>query len=220
MEIKRTANAGVLLRLDDTSILLDGVCQGVASYLATPPAQRKELTSPWPDVVAFTHTHDDHFDSNYAQQYSRETGRFAFSTGQAAGLLPDYVRADDSFGTDKVTITAVPTRHMGRAFGNMEHRSFVISGSKRLWFLGDATPIQLKEFFRFPKPDVLIVPFPYLATPVSRKQLEALLPCEIVLVHMPNPDNDPEGIWQMTEEGRGELAKYLHCPRMGENLTL
>ncbi len=220
MEIKRTANAGILLRLDDTSILLDGVCQGVSSYLATPPAQRQELISNWPDVVAFTHIHDDHFDSTYAQQYRRETGRFAFSTGQAAGLLPDYVRSQNSFGTDKVTVTAVPTRHMGRAFGNTEHYSFVISGSKCLWFLGDATPIQLKEFSRFPKPDVLIVPFPYLATPASRRQLEALLPCDIVLVHMPDPDNDPEGIWQMTEEGMAELEKYLHCPRMGENLTL
>ncbi len=220
MEIKRTANAGILLRLDDTSILLDGVCQEVSPYLATPPAQREELIAHWPDVVAFSHIHNDHFDSTYAQQYNRGTGRFAFSTGQAAGLLPDYVQAAASFGTEKVRVISVPTRHMGRAFGNTEHCSFVVTGSKCLWFLGDATPTQLKDFSQFPKPDVLVVPFPYLATPASRKQLEALLPCQIVLVHMPDPDNDPDGIWEMTEEGRGELAKYLHCPCMGEILTL
>ena len=43
MELRRTANAGVLLKLDDVEILLDGVCQEVKPYLATPPAEKEKL---------------------------------------------------------------------------------------------------------------------------------------------------------------------------------
>ena len=66
MEIRRTANAGVLLTLDDTKILLDGVSREVKPYLATPPAEKEKLLSSWPNAVAFTHYHEDHCDSSYA----------------------------------------------------------------------------------------------------------------------------------------------------------
>lgn len=203
MEIRRTANAGVLLTLDNVEILLDGVCREVKPYLATPPAEKEKLSRRWPDVVAFTHAHEDHFDEAYSLAYARATGR-------------EVVRQKISVGP--VTVTPVPTRHMGHWGLTTAHQSFVIRGSQSVWFLGDASPTELKKLADFPKPDVLILPYPYVSTPASRKMVEALLPCKIVLLHMPLPENDPDQIWQSVAEGMEYLKMYLYVPKLGETL--
>ena len=50
MEIQRTANAGVLLKIDGVSVLLDGLCDGVEGYLPTPPAIAENLLQ---DLLGF-----------------------------------------------------------------------------------------------------------------------------------------------------------------------
>ena len=194
MELRRTANAGVLLTLDDTKILLDGVCQEVKPYLATPPAVKQELISNPPDVLLFTHEHEDHFDPDYLQRVNQ---------AKSAG---------------KVKITAVPTRHMGHYGKTTPHQSFVLEGSQTVWFLGDASPMELKKLSDHPKPDVLIIPYPYVSTPPALKLLEALLPCKIVLLHLPLRENDPDGVWQSVEPGLEYLKAYLYVPELGETL--
>ena len=205
MEIRRTANAGVLLKLDDVHILLDGVCRDVFPYLATPQQERANLTNTWPDAVAFTHEHDDHWDASYAQAYLNATGR-------------EVVKETASVGN--VKLTAVPTRHMGRAGLTTKHASFVITGSKCVWFMGDAAPTQLKELSDFPKPDVLMVPYPYVSTPAACKVLESFLPCKILLLHLPSHSCDPEGLWQILAHGLEQLKPYIVLPEMGETITL
>lgn len=207
MEIRRTANAGVLLKLDDVSILLDGVSRQVLSYLPTPPAEIQHLLQNLPDAVAFTHDHPDHCDPGFVDAYQNATGR---------KILP---YAPVSYVGD-IRVDAVQTRHMGKADPNLRHVSFVLRGSKCVWFLGDAAPQQLKLLSAYPKPDVLIVPFPYLATEVTLKQIEAFLPCQIVLVHMPSKDKDPDGIWEMVSPAIKKLGQWIHCPEICENLTL
>ena len=196
MEIRRTANAGVLLTLDDTKILLDGVCREVYSYPATPAVIRQELTDCPPDAVLFTHEHADHFDPDYLQK----------------------VKPTKSAG--KVKITSVPTRHMGHYGKTTPHQSFVVEGSKTVWFLGDASPTELRKLSDFPKPDVLMIPYPYISTPAALKMVEALLPCKIVLLHMPLPENDPEKIWQSVQAGMEYLKAYLYVPEMGETFHI
>lgn len=197
MEIRRTANAGVLLTLDDVKILLDGVCREALSYPATPPAIKQELIACPPDVVLFTHDHEDHYD-------------------------PDYVEKVDSgkMAVGKVKITPVPTRHMGHYGKTTEHQSFVLEGSQTVWFLGDASPTELRKFADFPKPDVLVIPYPYISTPAALKMVDALLPCKIVLLHMPLPENDPERIWQSLQDGLKHLKAYLYVPSLGETLNI
>ena len=207
MEIRRTANAGILLKLDDVRILLDGVCRQVLSYLPTPPAEKQRLLQSLPDAVAFTHHHPDHCDPEFVDAYQNATGKKVLPTSATAFA-----------GT--VRIDAIPTRHMGKADPALQHVSFVLQGSKCVWFLGDAAPQQLKLLSACPKPDVLILPFPYLATEVTVKQIEAYLPCQIVLVHMPAKGNDPDGIWEMVTPAIKKLGQYIHCPEICENLTL
>ena len=86
--------------------------------------------------------------------------------------------------------------------------------------MGDAAPIQLKALNEFPKPDVLIVPYPYVSTPAAIKQLEAYLPCKIVLIHLPLRENDPEGIWQAVAPGLEQLKPYLYVPALGQTINL
>ena len=197
MEIRRTANAGVLLTLDDVKILLDGVCREVLSYPATPPVIKQELISCPPDIVLFTHDHEDHFDPEYYQKVNRRC-----------------------MASQKVRITSVPTRHMGHYGKNTEHQSFVIEGSQTIWFLGDASPMELKKLADFPKPDVLMIPYPYISTPAALKMVEALLPCKIVLLHMPLPAHDPEQIWQTVQDGMDHLKAYLYVPELGETFNI
>ena len=203
MEIRRTANAGVLLTLDDVKILLDGVCREVLSYPATPPVIKQELIACPPDVVLFTHEHEDHFDPDYCQKVSKHC--LANSQEMTLG---------------KVRITSIPTRHMGHYGKTTEHQSFVIEGSQTIWFLGDASPTEMRKVADFPKPDVLMIPYPYISTPAALKMVEALFPCKIVLLHMPLPENDPESIWQSVRDGMEHLKAYLYVPELGETLNI
>ena len=220
MEIRRTANAGVLLTLDDVKILLDGVSQEVKPYLATPQAEKEKLSSSWPEVVAFTHYHEDHCDPSYVKAYCQATGRPVYSASQVAELLPGMVQTEKTVVVGNIRLTAVSTRHMGHYGKTTEHQSYVVEGSSVVWFLGDASPSELKHFADFPKPDVLIVPYPYVSTPVALKLMEALLPCKILLLHLPKQENDPDGVWQSAASGLEYLKAYLYVPEMGETLNL
>lgn len=220
MEIIRTANAGVLLKLDDVKILLDGVCRKVKPYLATPPVEREKLSSCWPDVALFTHAHEDHFDPSYAKDYYKATGRPVCGTSQIAQELPGMVITQEKVTAGNVLLTAISTRHMGHYGRTTQHRSYVVQGSKTVWFLGDASPSELKRFSGLPKPDTLIVPYPYVSTPPAVKMLEGYLPCKIVLLHLPNVSDDPEGIWQAAAPGMEQLKPHLYVPELGETLNL
>ncbi len=220
MEIRRTANAGVLLKLDETTILLDGVCRGVAAYPATPPAERERLMQCPPDIVAFTHVHEDHFDDAYVKAYHATTGRQVLSTAQAAALCPDCVSVLPQLQAGKVQVKAVKTRHLGAAGKTTEHQGFVVQGSRTAWFLGDGAPAQLKNFADFPKPDVLFVPFPYVSTLVGVELLRQFLPCRIVLLHMPVKQADEQGIWASVQSGVEQLKDWIFVPELGETWTL
>lgn len=195
--------------MDGVQILLDGVCREVSPYLSAQPEELERLTSRWPDAVCFSHTHEDHFCPDYTAAYKAATGREA--------MIPNGA---GEWTTGDVRITAVPTRHLGKAGANTAHCSFVVQGSKTLWIMGDAAPTQLRKLEHLPKPDVLVVPFAYLATESAVALVRQYLPCDIVLVHMPAPDNDPDGIWDTVAPGMAQLKEFLHVPAMGETITL
>ena len=216
MEIRRTANAGVLLTLDDVKILLDGVSREVKPYPATPPDIAKELISCPPDVALFTHNHEDHFEPDYCGKIERPV----YATQQTANELPGIIQMEKVAVIGKVRVNAVPTRHMGHYGKTTEHQSYVVEGSQVVWFLGDASPTELRKLASFPKPDVLLIPYPYISTPAALKMVEEYLPCKIVLLHMPLQTDDPEGIWQGASAGIEHLKTYLYVPQMGETLKL
>ncbi len=206
LTITRTANAGVLLKMDGVSILLDGVCEPLFPYLGTPRMIRDRLMENTPDVLAFTHKHKDHYDDSYAQFYKEKTLRSVYGPES----LPFYEIGQG------VRLTALETRHIGKT--DIPHVSYIIEGSACVWFMGDASPLVLKRLRDFPKPDVLIAPFAYATTPSAWRNAKDTGTKEIVVLHMPLMDNDSEGIWASVKNTT-ENAEYLHIPEMGEKLS-
>ncbi len=190
MEIRRTANAGVLVAMDGVRILLDGVCQEVPPYLATPDRERRWLLDNPPDLIAFTHDHPDHYDRSFVSEY------FQRSAGPLMGP------AESPFGSQArrmgaVKITPIPSRHIGKQ-DDVDHVSYIIEGSHCVWFMGDASPLQWKDREDLPRPDVLIAPFGY-ATCGGWDITCQINPRALVLLHLPHRDNDPHRLWQQVE---------------------
>ncbi len=204
MEIQRTANAGVLLKLDGVSILLDGLCDGLEGYLPTPPAIAESLLKNPPDVLAFTHGHSDHCSETLLLPYRNQKLRPILGPGSP------YMQIGE------VTITPIATRHLGKVEPNLKHTSFIIQGNRCVWFTGDATPLCWKGREDLPKPDVLIAPYAYANTK-SALELTKSLTKKLVLVHLPHPNQDLFGLWQQVKETvsqAGDLEVFI--PEIGK----
>ncbi len=204
MKIQRTANAGVLLELDSLKILLDGVCKELSPYEGTPTEIKNDLLSQFPDVVMFTHYHDDHYDSEFSHIYKTNTLRSVYG--------PEFALYGKM---GNVKLKGIPTRHIGKA--DISHVSYVINGSKCIWFMGDASPLDAKNITE-PKPDVLIVPYAYVTTKNSWEITKSIGAKEIILLHMPPRHNDPHMLWQAMEEVTGQEG--LIIPQIGEIIEI
>ncbi len=208
MELQRTANAGVLLKLDGVSILLDGLCDRVEGYLPTPPAIAGQLLEDLPDVLAFTHSHPDHCSEALLLPYRKQNLRPILGP---ESLHMGTVRVGD------VVITPVETRHLGKTEPGLKHISYIIQGSKCIWFTGDAAPIQWKNMHHLPRPDVLIAPYAYANTPMAW-DLSRNLAKKVVVLHLPEQGNDPYGLWDSVKSTTDGENVYL--PEIGEWLSL
>ncbi len=204
MELTRTANAGVLLKLDGVTILMDGVCREVKPYPATPPEIKAQLTENIPDIVAFTHAHKDHYDPGFAAQVLQKNG-VIFGPAECHGTMEPAT-------VGSVRITPVSSRHIGAAGKTTAHASFILEGSKCIWFTGDAAPSQWREC-DLPKPDILIVPYAYATTQAAWTLTQSLGAEKIVLLHLPERGKDSIGLWDAVEETAGQ-CKELYIPKM------
>ncbi len=186
------------MELDGVSVLLDGVCGEVHPYIKTPPYIKTRLTDHFPDIVAFTHLHDDHFDSDYADKYVSNTHRPVIY-GSVNHNSAEY---------KNIRLLSVPTRHIGKT--DIVHGSFCVCGTKTVWFMGDASPICLDSMSDCPPPDVLVVPYAYAITPSAWQKTKSTGAKYIVLVHLPERQNDSLGLWDsVTEVTRGDISLYI-----------
>ena len=214
MKLKRTANAGVLLELDGVSILLDGVCREVKPYPATPPEERELLSTCWPDVVAYTHAHKDHYDPAYAAEYMRQTGRAILGpdgVGGVRGSMQTVVLND-------LKIIPITCRHIGLAGRDTPHCGFVINGTKTVWFTGDSSPLQWKNREDLSEPDVMIVPYAFVNSNSSWEFTKSKH-AAVILLHMPKRSDDVVGLWESVENTVGNLEQII-IPEIGEMITL
>ncbi len=205
--ITRTANAGVLLDLDGKRILLDGVCEPLPPYLGTPPALRQSLEQAMPDVLAFTHEHPDHYDPSYVKLYKETTLRSVYGPES----LPFYEPGNG------IRMLSFATRHIGKT--DIPHVSYVIRGSRTVWFMGDASPLSLKKMSDAPKPDLLIVPFAYAITPTAWRITKETGAERVLLLHLPPKENDPERLLDAVKNTVGE-DPLLFTLNIGEKISL
>ena len=205
MRFLRTANAGGLITLDGVRIAMDGVCGLVAPYLQTPAELREYLQEKVPDAVGFTHRHPDHFHSGY----------FEFCTQSGTVIcLPETEKVQ----VGNVVILPVETRHLGKVEPGLSHCSYLISGSQRIFFAGDAAPAQLQKITGV---DVLIAPYAYVTTSAGLKAAIATGAKHLILVHMPGEDPDAYGIWDAVRFGLSQCKDLdVSIPQMGEELEI
>lgn len=213
MEIVRTANAGVLLGLDGKRFLLDGVCCEAAPYLATPSAIREALLRDAPDAVAFTHSHRDHYDGLFVSDYLQN------SAGPILGPADIPYSSREPLRLGEVTVTPVESRHIGKT-DCTQHLSFVLQGSRCVWFLGDASVLHWQKLPALPDPDVVIAPYGFL---LGRgwEYCKGLKPDAVVVLHLPEKANDPYGLWEALEKTLDEApGPKVLIPAMGEWVTV
>ena len=209
MQCRRIANGGVLLTLDGVTVLLDGVCREVFPYLGTPPQEKDNLLACPPDITAFTHGHMDHFDRAFAKELYQKTLRSILGP---EGLLKEGLCTHGQTVAG-VTVTPIASRHIGAAGKDTPHVSYLIEGSKRVLFTGDAAPSVWKDM----RCDVLIAPYAYAITPSGWKTANAIADT-VVIVHMPPRQNDPDGLWHALETTVGSDPVIL--PEISREITL
>ena len=180
MTITRTANAGALINLDGVSMLFDGVTEYLPPYEATDMAFKDINAVKNLSVLGFTHEHPDHIDLQFLKEYKK------LAVGTVIGP-----NCENTVKIGQVTITPVPTRHIGKS--DICHKSFIIKGSKTVFFMGDASPSCLKLFKEVP--DVVIAPFAYANTQSSLALLKSTGARLFVILHMPQKDKDEYGLW-------------------------
>lgn len=213
MELRRTANAGVLLTLDGVTVLLDGVCRELEPYMGTPAAERRAIEACPPDILAFTHGHMDHFDRAFARALYEKNLRPIL--GPESLLKEGTCQTPVTVGG--VTVTPIRTRHVGAAGKDTPHMSFLIRGSKTVLFTGDASPVVWKSQERV---DVLIAPYAYATVPGGWKVADTLADT-LVLLHLPERERDPYRLWEMVENTTAQYpGPKLLIPQMGQPLRI
>ena len=211
MELQRTANAGVLLKLDGVSILLDGLADRVEGYIPTPAAIADQLLQSPPDILAFTHDHADPCSERLLLPYRKQNLR---------PILGPESLYRGAVKVGSVTITPVASRHLGKVEPGLQHVSYILEGSRCVWFLGDAAPVQWKKRTDLPRPDVIIAPYAYGNTKLGW-ELACGLTKQLVLLHLPERTQDPYGLWQSVEQTTaGNASMKLWIPEIGERLML
>ena len=210
MRCRRTANAGVLLTLDGVTVLLDGVCRPSGSYLGTSEPLRQSILDCPPDIIAFTHGHLDHFDRAFANEIYQKTLRSVLGP---EGLLKQGL-CTEAVTVAGVTVMPVPSRHIGRVGKETAHVSYLVKGSKTVLFTGDAAPSLWKDM----QVDVLIAPYAYAITEAGWKAA-CNLAKKIMIVHMPLPEQDPDGLWQALKNTVGQDDRLI-LPEMDQTITL
>lgn len=217
----RTASAGGVLELDGSTILLDAICGGVGPYLPTPPELLDLILERRAELLAFTHAHPDHLDPSAAEECLFVWGGAAVlgTGGVAEALSPWPVAVGEPVTAGGVHVTPIPSRHIGAAYRSVEHDSFLLEGSRRFLFLGDAAPTQWEGSGL--RPDVLFAPFAYVTTRAGWHIVEDLSPQRLVLLHLPARDNDPDHLWREVE---GTLSSCrdipVTIPAMGERIEI
>jgi len=205
MKITRTANAGVLLEMQGLNMLLDGVCKELSPYEGTPQSIKDKLSAQFPDVVMYTHYHEDHYDEDFSVKYTKETLRSVYG--------PEF----PLFGKmGNTKIKGIPTRHIGKT--DIAHVSYVIDGEKCVWFMGDASPLDAKNI-KEKKPDVIIVPYAYVTTKSAWEFTKSLGCKNIILLHMPTKENDPHKLWEAVNTTVDDISD-LKIPAIGECVEL
>lgn len=198
MRIQALCNAGILLEMDGARMLIDALEGGYPPYAGAADWVRA-LDA---DLLLFTHKHPDHFELRMTLDHLTThpdcrvfAGPEVTAALSGAGARAQMVTFTPDLPvrlTPAITLTPLPTRHMGAEYRRKEHFSLLLQGERRVLVAGDAAPVH-NNFEPGGAPiggvDVLIAPYPYaLYEPAQRLFGRALRAGTLVANHIPEPD--------------------------------
>lgn len=229
MRLVRVSNAGLWVESLGLRFLLDGM-HGAAEgpYCGMDPAWEAYLfgSAPAADVLAFTHSHPDHFDPLRTARYLVAHPQTLVYAGPdvLAALVEQGVaqsRLISWEGPGPLGLSAFPTRHIGPKHRDLPHSSLVLQGEKTLLFTGDASPVAAS--FSAPqapeRPDILAAPFSFLLGNAPSRVLEGTIrPGVFCILHLPQLGEDVEHMRERARAGAAGLSVDVKWMELGEAL--
>lgn len=213
------ANAGILLKIRDKKILIDGLCTcEIPIYKTTPEIISQQIIQGLPpfeniDLLLITHDHNDHFAAKKTSEFLKQNqNATVISTNEVVAqikaellnsrdhnliALNPALHCAEELTVKGITIEVISMRHEGKEFASVNNLAFLIKDEVNVLHVGDAAAIpenyqtlKLQE----KRIDLIIAPFPYIGLPSARQIIkEYISPHKIVLVHLPYQELDSYG---------------------------
>lgn len=240
--IRHTANAGVVINIGRNRLGVDLFSKDLEGLYPDTPAILKaelldEIERGHIGALLFTHSHGDHFClEDVVEALKRNQDLVVISTDevighlQAAGpfgrrlyAIPSKEKRNVRMYFSNGSLELFNSRHMGDAYAGVQNLVLLLElEGKQIVIPGDAWP-EPELFARIgawsSKPDVLIVPFPLVGLPSSRRMVEKYLkPAHVLALHLPRPEMDEQN-WIASAKAVCEKTKDgLPMPEFGEIL--
>ena len=211
--LRYVANAGVLIRTEGASFLIDApIRDGIVPYATSPIDERMHLehaTGPYAsvDAILVTHFHDDHFNADAVAAHLVSNPRAVLLSSpeviervrtvapQVPGarlraMLPER---GQSLTT---TIAGVPVRVLGMRHNPSrrypeQHVGFLVGKETPVLHVGDADPRpdNFGSLRGLPKADLALLPFWYLSEDTARAMVDDVIaPRRMAAMHVPPND--------------------------------
>jgi L-ascorbate metabolism protein UlaG (beta-lactamase superfamily) len=236
-ELTYLANAGVLLKLGDKKIVIDGFCASTNPLYKSTPADISEQmilgTPPFDniDLMLITHEHEDHFDGgSIARFLQHNPNTVVISTckviAKIKGLMPSShglclialnpsLSERKSISANGILVQAMAMLHDGKGYSEVKNLAYLVQYEKTILHLGDAALVK-ENFVSLEldkeKIDLLIANFPFVGLPSGRKIVTDMIkPQKMVSVHLPHQALDSGG-WIEATKKRYERVKEEFIP--------
>ncbi len=208
--VRYVANAGVLLSIDGTDVLIDApIREGIPPYATSDAAERARLEgarAPYDRVAAVlvTHWHEDHFDPEaVAAHLAHNRGAVLVSSPEVVARVRAIA---PQLGRERLRAVLPPPGtaallHVGSLAGRVlrvrhnptrrlpeQHVGFLIGERAAVLHTGDADPAadNFAVLRGLPVVDVALVPFWYVQREANRRLVRDVIAARhIVTVHVP-----------------------------------
>lgn len=232
-KFQHVSNAGIIFKAGKKTIGVDCLCKDLSKLYQDTPRDIREKSKP--DILIFTHNHEDHFCVKYVKEaweknpelqiYStRRTIEELLANGIACENLY-CVEEGEVLDVDVLSFTFTYSIHEGEQYVNTQNLTLLIrTEDKHLIVTGDAMPCR-ELFEKISKwsshIDWLFAPFPYMGLRSTRKLMKEYLDIEnIFVLHQPRPEADKQN-WiantkRVCEGAKDGLPQPIFSEKLGE----